>query len=492
MGRNIRMRVPIYKTDREKQMMNNRERRKTLLEKAKKTKPKANPTVKTEKEVPTTPQFENLKSQIKQLKQQLASEKAQHQRSERKSQQQIRDLKIANRKLRQEKQVALAEADAKLKENLEKIKLKKTKLYQAKIHLEREQAFLDSVGWNQSDELSTLLAKQSKLAAWWAVNYLKSAEIFTHQRQTCASLKNKDRQLQKENQRLKEELKKEKQKNDRLRHQLHELNASIHATNEELRSRRAEIWLEHLIDYLTPTTLSQYDQLETLNRKLLQTFKVASKQSFSSNLNQQLRFVYGYLQVDDGQFFIYDVNHETKHPLIISEHQQALMNLEDGIAIKAQRNVMTDQYTLVRIYPVINHVRLHEAKLKTPKKVKSQTQTTIADERLSIVDQAKLNWLAAQRILVVGNKRAQAFVDTLKPYVEVKLMDGYEDHPRQIFIAMKAADYVFILIDSVPHAITDYTKTQSDLAPGGRKVQIFRNPQPDAGLARLNYLYATK
>ena len=200
MGRNIRMRVPIYKTDREKQMMNNRERRKTLLEKAKKTKPKANPTVKTEKEVPTTPQFENLKSQIKQLKQQLASEKAQHQRSERKSQQQIRDLKIANRKLRQEKQVALAEADAKLKENLEKIKLKKTKLYQAKMHLEREQAFLDSVGWNQSDELSTLLAKQSKLAAWWAVNYLKSAEIFTHQRQTCASLKNKDRQLQKENQ----------------------------------------------------------------------------------------------------------------------------------------------------------------------------------------------------------------------------------------------------------------------------------------------------
>ena len=83
-------------------------------------------------------------------------------------------------------------------------------------------------------------------------------------------------------------------------------------------------------------------------------------------------------------------------------------------------------------------------------------------------------------------------IGTLKPYVEVKLMDGYEDHPRQIFIAMKAADYVFILIDSVPHAITDYTKTQSDLAPGGRKVQIFRNPQPDAGLARLNYLYATK
>lgn len=51
---------------------------------------------------------------------------------------------------------------------------------------------------------------------------------------------------------------------------------------------------------------------------------------------------------------------------------------------------------------------------------------------------------------------------------------------------------VSILIDSVPHVITDYTKTQPSLAPTSRKIQIFRNPRREAGVIRLNYLYATR
>ena len=57
-------------------------------------------------------------------------------------------------------------------------------------------------------------------------------------------------------------------------------------------------------------------------------------------------------------------------------------------------------------------------------------------------------------------------------------------------LTKKVTYFVSILIDSVPHAITDYTKTQPSLAPTSRKVQIFRNPRREAGVIRLSYLYS--
>ncbi|MDB6221946.1 hypothetical protein [Lactobacillus amylovorus] len=54
---------------------------------------------------------------------------------------------------------------------------------------------------------------------------------------------------------------------------------------------------------------------------------------------------------------------------------------------------------------------------------------------------------------------------------------------------MHKADYIFLLIGSVPHALTDYTKRTDDLNKNSQKVQIFDTPAKYDGVIRLHYLF---
>lgn len=65
--------------------------------------------------------------------------------------------------------------------------------------------------------------------------------------------------------------------------------------------------------------------------------------------------------------------------------------------------------------------------------------------------------------MIVGNKYSVGFLNEIKRYCSVETFNGYEDGERRIFDAMHRADYVFMLVGSVPHAMTVYTKGTKDL-----------------------------
>lgn len=113
----------------------------------------------------------------------------------------------------------------------------------------------------------------------------------------------------------------------------------------------------------------------------------------------------------------------------------------------------------------------------------------VINEKVEIVNPDKLAWLYSKNLLLIGNKKIMPLVNELRKYVNLSVMDAYEDSLELIFTKIHAADYVFVLIGSVPHALTDYLKNHSEL---DNKIQYFYRANPNEGVRRLNYLYMNR
>ena len=489
MSRNIKMKRPKFEGNRKEQVAQAKERRVALLQRAKQK--QAQPSVDHSPQVKAAPQsnqqVQHLERQIASLKQRLNQQTAQAARQAQKQARQLRQtnhqLRLANRQLRHQTDAELARQQAQSAAEL-------ARAQEMLVQVQKEREFLAACGWDGSETMHSLHERQAALTTWWILAYQASARRFYEQRRLVADSLARQERYRRERKKWEKKYKAAKQNSDGTRHQLKRLKQEMAWERAQYANTRGEEWLGRLINHLDPTTLSQYDRLAELNEKMLATFSETSQLTLGGQ-PAALKFVYGYLKIGGNQYFIHDVNHQREFPLLVSDSQQQNPKLVDGVAIKARRDLATGTYALVRVLPVINQVDHHQQKLRATVKRKRQPGQS-EQGGIKLTQPAQLAWLAQQKVLVVGNKRAQAFADELKPYVEVKLMDGYEDQPRAIFTAMQAADFVFILIDSVPHAITDYTKTQPSLAPTSRKVQIFRNPRREAGVIRLSYLYATR
>lgn len=238
-----------------------------------------------------------------------------------------------------------------------------------------------------------------------------------------------------------------------------------------------------LITQLNTDTFNQYVLLDDLNQKFTKIFNKLTKESSLDNA-----FLYGYLELDNGVPFIHSLNNNL-YPIEVTSAQKHNPNYYNGVAIKVRKFNEGKSFQLIRMYNLATHIR-HIPKKKPKRKI---TQNVVAitkqDEVVEIVSPYKLAWLKNLHITVIGNKRVQVFEQEIRKYCKTRLYDAYEDQEREIWTGMQWADYVFILIDSVPHSITDYTKTQKDLHPGSTKVQIFRNPNRYDGILRLNYLF---
>ena len=293
-----------------------------------------------------------------------------------------------------------------------------------------------------------------------------------------------------------------------------------------------------LTDQLSTETIHQYGPLIPLLEKVVDTFNRAVKEKRSTN------FIYGYLIEKNGQFYV-SGNREGSHPLIITGLSKSILaTIKPGVAIKVQR-VDREHYYLVTTMPWVNEVmsyleeqgsmqpnrlvrtsgtvslnRLLASHLPTPPSsqttsakrvilgkairvqsqaatfacsqvvpVVDQQQLAAASERVMIVNPNKLVWLANQKVLLLGNKKISPLVDQLRKYVELTVMDAYEDSLALIFKRMTASDFIFILLGSVPHAVTDYLKQHSEL---DTKVQRFYRADANEGVRRLNYLYENR
>lgn len=331
------------------------------------------------------------------------------------------------------------------------------------------------------------------------------------------------------------------QQNQELKKRVKQNKRDFNAERERLLKRyvngeRVSNAFHILTDQLSSKTVQQYGPLIPLLEKVVRTFNTTVTEKCSTD------FVYGYLAEKDGQFYVSDRQGRDCHPLIIAGLSKAtLATIKDGVAIKVQR-VDRQHYYLVTTMPWVNemlnylkeqgsvqpnrlvktsgttklshllathipplnsnrHVAVSRVVLGKAILVRTQREATATSqvipvinhrrledtsERVMIVNPNKLAWLYQQKVLLIGNKKIDPLVDQLRKYVNLTVMDAYEESLDLIFKRMWANDFIFVLLGSVTHAVTDYLKQHPEL---DERIQRFYRADANEGVRRLNYLY---
>lgn len=248
----------------------------------------------------------------------------------------------------------------------------------------------------------------------------------------------------------------------------------------KLQDTTPDNWIDLLTRTCSTKNFNYYDNLDDLVEKYQDVLDQLLHQD-------QTDYRYGYLKVEDEHWYLHDINQGDDILVNISLDLVGDPNLASGATVRCRKEGKT--WIAEKIYSL--PVKVAKAKIAHEKKEKRNSHIN-NDRKIMLTDPDELAWAKQQKVLIVGNKYSSGFLDELKKYCQVKTMDAYEDGLPKIFEAMNQADYVFILIGSVPHAVTDYTKQAEGLGVGEKKAQIFGTPAKYDGVIRLHYLYANK
>ncbi|MBB1079133.1 hypothetical protein H5S09_03365 [Limosilactobacillus sp. STM2_1] len=323
---------------------------------------------------------------------------------------------------------------------------------------------------------------------------------------------------------------------------LHQALQDAQIENERLRNRyvngtKLDNAFHIMFDQLSAQTVQQYGQLAPLIKQVMATFSKIT-------IKKDSPFIYGYYYQRDLKSYIGDKDGNHLQSIRMDGiSTQKIIDLKDGTAIKVQR-VDKDHYYLVNTMPWVNQlfqyltdngafqpnklvpttgtvklskllsdkpaasspkersqprvimgeiVSLTNTKITTQirvmKYVSPKSVKIVSADKVEIINPDKIAWLYSKNVLLVGNKKVNPMVIQLRKYVNLSVMDAYEDSLELIFTKMQAADYVFILLGSVPHALTDYLKHHQEL---GQKVEYFYRANANEGVRRLNYLYMNR
>ena len=285
-----------------------------------------------------------------------------------------------------------------------------------------------------------------------------------------------------------------------------------------------------MFDQLNEKTVQQYAQLAPLLERVIMTFKEATVKHDSP-------FMYGYYYEKDGQAYIGDQDGQGLKPLQDNSITKRMAeDLQDGVAIKAQR-VGGTHYQLVNTLPWVNKLfrylsdygsfqpnrlvatkgtiklskllseRPKESKksahpvpkvimgkvigntVRSPKVINCKTANSErkpVKEKVTIINPDKIALLYSKNLLLIGNKKIDFMVTQLRKYVNLSVMDAYEESLPLIYKKIQAADYVFVLLGSVPHSLTNYLKQHPEF---DNKVEYFYRADANESVRRLNYLY---
>ncbi|WP_103660672.1 hypothetical protein [Lactobacillus sp. HT06-2] len=246
-----------------------------------------------------------------------------------------------------------------------------------------------------------------------------------------------------------------------------------------------ETMISELSSRLSTTNIDSYRQLNSLVQKYDQIFD-----NFLTANSHADAYRYGYVEKlkDDGKysFLLHDINHDQTNTVKVPSTFKA--NLGSNMVVRCQRNSL-DQWEVDQVYQTISTSKTSLPKHHHHRSIK-RTDDNLPDVYLT--DKDELLWLKSQKLVLVGNKYSVGFLNELKKYCQVETFDAYEGREHQIFKAMRAADLVFILIGSVPHFITEYTRATTDLGKDSAKVQTFEVPAKYDGVIRLHYLYVNR
>lgn len=233
-----------------------------------------------------------------------------------------------------------------------------------------------------------------------------------------------------------------------------------------------------LVRKCSTKTFSYYDNLDVLVRKYEKVLDELLHEQ------QEVDRRYGYIKFINEGYLLHDVNSGEDIQVNVAPALLENPNFTDGSAVRCRKN--DDDWGVEKIYYLPNKIAkpvMHKHKEKKAVKHVHNSREIV----ISNFDE--LAWAMQKKVLVIGNKFSSGFIDELKKYCKVQVMDAYEDGLQQIFSTMHTSDYVFLLVGSVPHAVTEYTKNTSDLNKDSQKVQIFDIPAKYDGVIRLHYLF---
>ncbi len=252
---------------------------------------------------------------------------------------------------------------------------------------------------------------------------------------------------------------------------------------DNVRAASPELMIDLLIDKCSVNNVTSYRRLTTLN----QVYDNAMQDFLSFHYHE--KYSYGYIETVNDQYILHDINQNQDHPVILPDFILKNTNFYLNIVVRCHLNDNAS-WEVDRFYRTISFRSTSKSRSINKKKISNKIKES--QPTISLTNPEELSWLARKHILIVGNKYSVGFLNEIKRYYSVEAFNGYEDGERRIFDAMHRADYVFMLVGSVPHAMTVYTKGTNDLNENSDKVQTFDVPAKYDGVIRLHYLYANR
>lgn len=241
--------------------------------------------------------------------------------------------------------------------------------------------------------------------------------------------------------------------------------------------------IELLIQKCSTDNFSYYDNVDGLINKYQHVLNLLIHQT------QGRLYRYGYIKFEGDGYKLHDINADTDIPVKVCQETLNNPYFVDGVTARCQKD--GKGWKVGKIYYLSERL----AEIHTTKRISKQNKMHVHkqnDRKIVLTNSDELDWAKKQKVLVVGNKFSSGFLDELKKYCNVQVDDGYEDNMHQISGDMQKADYVFLLIGSVPHIVTEHTKNNAELNESSTKIQIFDTPAKYDGVIRLHYLFANK
>lgn len=257
-----------------------------------------------------------------------------------------------------------------------------------------------------------------------------------------------------------------RQTKNRLKASQYKIKTRHAALQKQLKQRQPEQktiadMFKSLRDRLDERTFEQYGQL---NQLLYEYDSVFKRMNFENTTNYR----FGYFVMTDQEPLFVDVT--TNNVYFVKRRPEMARHLD---ACKA---LIEGKYALiVYCYSSINQSKSERQLIK-----KTHQQMT-----KPALNHAMKSRLSNCSFALITAKHAHRYRDALRAYnKEVKVINPYEVNPVRLFTQSSTFDYVFVFLDSCPHAVTDYLKVHEQQ----HRIQTFYRATPEMVVARANYV----
>lgn len=389
-------------------------------------------------------------------------------------------------KKRREDKKHIRELSQQLERQHQQAKVEKEKMRQKVIEQQRKTELLyqklEEVGWDTDNHALQELQKRNQIIIY-LLQKNSQMQHYLERIHKASDL------LKKRNDRLNKKLEKLSNRNatylkimEKKKQELQQLSKVNQRQTEQLAKEKQNFvqaapqdLIHALIQQLDTQSFYKFNQLN----KLFNRYQWIFEQQANDLQYQETNIFYGFVEIEEGSIYFHEVNTEQRRPLIVEESFKRKDLLTDGIAVRVHQKTVDGPVYLRYCYPIVEQ---NKSKRRSDKYLKRTSQKSKQPSKKQLSIDAE-KWASSLKIAVIGNKQIKG----LQKYVKtVERIDAYEYGEKALFERIRAVDYVYVCIDSVPHHVTNFLKSEIELM---EKTEFFYRPSIDDGVTRMNYLY---